>query len=62
MGMNEEIMEIIDLTNKPQLKGYCNITFYTFVQANFADECIEARFPLLAEHFSEINCINEDDE
>ena len=43
--MNKELLgdlkKVFKDTNQPQIGGFCNITFLTFLMANYSDEYIK---------------------
>lgn len=49
--LKAEILQVFDYTDNKPLDGLSNITFLTFLLANFKNECIKEMFPALYKHY-----------
>lgn len=54
MTLKSDIIEVFNDTDKAQLSGLCNITFFTFLKANYSEECIRETLPDLYSHYKDI--------
>jgi hypothetical protein len=47
MSLTEEILAVFNDTNQPQLSGFCNLTFQSFLMVNYEEVAIKEDFPNL---------------